>query len=159
MPIYKLERTEIVQTSLENCWQFFSDPRNLAKITAPSLKLQVQSALPEQIYPGQLIEYIVRPLLGIPVRWLTEIVQVDSPRYFADEQRVGPYRMWHHEHFFREIGDAVTECRDLVHYIPPFGPMGALLDALFIKGQLAKIFDFRAQVLTQLLERPGHSLT
>jgi ligand-binding SRPBCC domain-containing protein len=150
MPIYKLERTQIVKIPLAECWKFFSDPRNLPKITPSSLNFRIKSELPDQIYPGLLIEYSVSPLFGVPVRWLTEIQHIDPPRYFADEQRVGPYRMWHHEHFFRELPEGGTECRDLIHYIPPFGPLGRLLNAIVIRRQLAQIFDFREGVLGQL---------
>ncbi|MEY2538215.1 MAG: hypothetical protein QOG67_1955 [Verrucomicrobiota bacterium] len=150
MPIYKLERTQIVKVSLPECWRFFSDPPNLQKITPSSLNFRIKSELPDQIYPGLLFEYSVSPSFGVPVRWLTEIQHVDPLRYFADKQRVGPYRMWHHEHFFRELPEGATECRDLIHYIPPFGPLGPLLNAIFIRPQLTKIFDFRAQMLAQL---------
>ena len=94
-----------------------------------------------------MIQYTVSPILGLPLNWLTEITQVDEPHYFADEQRAGPYRLWHHQHFFRERSDGSVEVRDLVHYAPPFGPFGAILNALIIRRQLAKIFDFRARKL------------
>ena len=103
MPIYKLERSQMVPMPLADCWRFFSNPRNLEKITPPSLNFRVKTDLPATIYPGLMIEYKVSPLFGIPVSWLTEIVHVDKPHHFVDEQRVGPYRLWHHEHFFRDL--------------------------------------------------------
>ena len=147
MPIYTLSRTQIVRMPLMQCWDFFSDPRNLEKITPSSLRFRIKTELPSQIYPGLMIQYTVSPLFGLPLNWLTEIVQVDQPRYFADEQRSGPYRLWHHEHFFRELSDGRVEVRDLVHYAPPFGPLGAIINAIIIRRQLAKIFDFRARKL------------
>jgi ligand-binding SRPBCC domain-containing protein len=90
--------------------------------------------------------------------WLTEITQVQKPHYFVDEQRVGPYRIWHHEHFFRTIDDLRTEVRDLVHYVPPFGPLGALAEPFLIRPQLERIFDFREQQLSAMAAKPrGHS--
>ncbi len=139
--------------SLTDCWDFFSDPRNLAKITPPALNFQVRSEVPAKIYPGLMIRYTVTPVFGIRMSWLTEIVQVQEPYYFADEQRQGPYRLWHHEHFFREMDDGQIEVRDLVHYIPPFGPLGGLINGLMIKQQLAAIFDHRGQALEALSAR------
>lgn len=143
MPIYQIERRQIVSMSLPECWRFFSDPRNLAKITPPAMNFTLKSELPPAVHPGLMIEYTVAPLLGIPLTWLTEIVQVDAPHRFVDEQRVGPYRIWHHEHFFREVPEGGTEVRDLVTYVPPLGPLGAILNRLIIRPQLERIFDYR----------------
>lgn len=145
MPIYTLRRSQIVRQSLSDCWSFFSNPANLAKITPPSLGFQVHSELPNEIYPGLMIRYTVSPVLRIPMTWLTEITQMRKPEFFVDEQRVGPYRLWHHEHSFRAVSESETEVGDLVHYVPPLGPIGAILNALLIRRQLAAIFDFRAQ--------------
>lgn len=142
MPIYQLERRQTVALSLPDCWRFFSDPRNLAKITPPKMNFVIKSALPPEVYPGLMIEYTVSPLLGIPLRWLTEIIHVEAPHRFVDEQRVGPYRVWHHEHFFREVAGG-TEVHDLVTYVPPFGPLGSLINRLAIRPQLEAIFDYR----------------
>jgi ligand-binding SRPBCC domain-containing protein len=147
MPIYRIERRQIVPVSLSGCWRFFSDPRNLEKITPPGMRFTIKNALPVEIYPGLMIEYTVAPLLGIPLTWLTEIVQVDSPHRFVDEQRVGPYRVWHHEHSFRALTDGETEVHDLVTYAPPLGPLGALLNRLVIRPQLERIFDYRGEHL------------
>ena len=154
MPIYTIKRTQIVKMPLRQCWDFFSDPRNLEKLTPPSLGFRVRSELPPKVYPGLMIAYRVSPLLGVPMSWLTEIVQVEEPYYFVDEQRVGPYRLWHHEHHFREISPGEVEVRDLIHYIPPLGPLGSIINALAIRPQLARIFDFRAEALERIA-RPG----
>jgi ligand-binding SRPBCC domain-containing protein len=143
MPIYQLERTREVPMTLEECWRFFSDPRNLEKITPPAMNFMIKSALPPAVYPGLMIEYTVSPLLGVPLTWLPEIVHVDAPHRFADEQRVGPYRIWHHEHFFRALPGGGTEVRDLVTYVPPLGPLGALLNRFVIRPQPERIFDYR----------------
>ncbi|MGI9087510.1 MAG: SRPBCC family protein [Chthoniobacterales bacterium] len=151
MAIYTLNRAQILPKSLDWCWSFFSDPRNLARITPPALGFKVKSELPAEVYPGLMIRYTVSPLFRIPVAWLTEITRVEKPHYFVDEQRIGPYRVWHHEHFFRAINSEETEVRDLVHYVPPFGPLGAILNRLMIRPQLEQIFDFREQTLTSLV--------
>jgi ligand-binding SRPBCC domain-containing protein len=138
----------MVQMPLEECWRFFSDPRNLSKITPPDMGFTVLSELPVAIRPGLMIRYRVAPLLGIPMSWLTEITHVHAPNYFVDEQRVGPYNVWHHEHFFRAVDGDQTEVHDLVHYVPPLGPLGAVLNRYLIRPQLERIFDFRQQALS-----------
>lgn len=145
MPIYQLERKQVVSLGVEECWRFFSDPRNLEKITPPSLKFTVKSELPPEVYPGLMIEYTVSPLLGIPLTWLTEIVHVDAPHRFVDEQRRGPYRLWHHEHNFRALPDGGTEVHDLVTYVPPLGPFGSILNRLIVRPQLERIFAYRRE--------------
>ncbi len=150
MPVYTLQRTQIVPMPLEQCWAFFSNPRNLSQITPPSLGFRVRSELPAEIHPGLMIRYTVSPLFNLQMTWLTEITQVQRPGYFVDEQRVGPYRVWHHEHFFRAIDDAQSEVRDLVHYVPPLGPLGAVLNKLAIRPQLDRIFNFRTAQLEEI---------
>ncbi|MDQ2659625.1 MAG: SRPBCC family protein [Verrucomicrobiota bacterium] len=150
MAIYTLARTQEVHMSLDECWAFFSNPGNLARITPPELRFTVLSELPPEIHPGLMIRYTVSPLFGIPMSWLTEITQVQKPHYFVDEQRVGPYAVWHHEHFFRALDDHRTELRDRVHYVPPFGPIGAIVNRLVIARQLQRIFDFREAQLERL---------
>lgn len=151
--MYELERKQIVEATVEECWDFFSDPSNLRAITPESLDFRIVSALPERIYAGLMIEYRVRPLFGIPVTWLTEITHVREGEMFVDEQRVGPYRVWHHEHTFRAAGNGRTECRDKVTYVPPLGPLGALAHPMLIRPQLERIFAHRAAVVPGLLGR------
>ena len=150
MPVYTLERKQIVGMSQERCWRFFSDPGNLAQITPPTLGFRVLSEMPVEIHPGLMIRYRVSPLLKVPLTWVTEITQVRAPHYFVDEQRVGPYRMWHHEHTFRALDAERTEVHDLVHYVPPLGPFGAILNQLAIRRQLEKIFAFRERQLVAI---------
>ncbi|MEO5719984.1 MAG: SRPBCC family protein [Chthoniobacterales bacterium] len=150
MAIYTFTRAQKVPRPIEECWAFFSNPANLAQITPPALGFTVKSELPAQIHRGLMIRYTVSPLGGIPLTWLTEITQMRAPEYFVDEQRVGPYRVWHHEHFFRALSPRETEVRDLVHYVPPFGFLGAIMNRLVIARQLAEIFDFREAQLLRL---------
>jgi len=112
-----------------------------------------------RIYPGQLIEYKLRPLPWLRTRWLTEITQVDEGHYFVDEQRRGPYKLWHHQHHFREIQGGV-EMTDLVHYLIPFGFLGDLVGALFVRRRLEEIFAYRRQVISSVFgDFPEHTGT
>ncbi|MEP7072290.1 MAG: SRPBCC family protein [Verrucomicrobiota bacterium] len=149
MPVYTLERRQLVRMALPECWKFFSDPRNLAQITPPAMNFRLQHEVPSAVYPGMMISYKVTPLLGISIRWLTEITHVRAPEYFCDEQRRGPYRLWHHEHSFSRVSDQETEVHDLIHYAPPLGPCGAVLNRLVVRPQLERIFDFRRDVLAR----------
>jgi ligand-binding SRPBCC domain-containing protein len=149
MPVHLLRRTQIVPASIEACWDFFSDPRNLAKITPPALDFRVCGDLPPRIYAGLMITYRVRPLFGVPVTWVTEITHVEAPHRFVDEQRVGPYAIWHHEHFFTALDDGRTEVRDLVHYVLPLGWLGNLAHPLLVAPQLEWIFAFREKAVAK----------
>lgn len=149
MPIHILRRNQIVPASVDACWTFFSDPRNLATITPPDLDFQVMGDLSPSIYPGMMIEYRVRPLLGIPVTWLTEITHVTEPYRFVDEQRVGPYAIWHHEHTFTALADGRTEIRDVVHYVLPLGWLGNLVHPILVAPALEKIFAFREKAMRE----------
>ena len=148
--VHVLHSTQIIPASIERAWDFFSDPRNLARITPPALDFTILSALPERIHPGLLIEYRVRPLLGIPVRWLTEITHVEPEKYFVDEQRIGPYRLWHHEHHFRQRDGGRIEMTDRVTYVLPFSPLSELIHPFLVQPQLAKIFAFREKTVGDL---------
>jgi len=132
--------------SLTEAWRFFSDPRNLPRITPPSLGLEVTSDLPGEMYPGMIITYNVRPIPWVPVGWVTEITHVREPFLFVDEQRFGPYRFWHHEHHFREIEGGV-EMEDIVHYALPFGTVGRVFGGPLVRRRLEGIFAFRRCIL------------
>jgi len=111
------------------------------------MKFRITSGdLPAQTYPGQIITYKVSPVLGIPLFWMTEITHVKQHELFVDEQRVGPYKIWHHEHHFLQQLNGVL-MTDIVHYALPFFFLGRLAHSLFIKKQLQDIFDYRYQVV------------
>jgi ligand-binding SRPBCC domain-containing protein len=149
-----LHRQQFLPISLSQAWAFFSDPRNLSLITPASLDFVITSNVPAKIYAGLLISYQVRPLWGIPLRWVTEITHAQEPHLFVDEQRFGPYRLWHHRHWFREVHQGV-EMEDLVTYVVPYGPLGNLLDPLVVRPQLEWIFDYRQQVLREHFGGPA----
>jgi len=148
--VYKLQRIQKISADLDEVWNFFSDHKNLQAITPPDLGFQILSKqYAGAIYPGQVIEYNVSPLLGIPLYWMTEITHVKDKIYFVDEQRFGPYDMWHHQHHFKEAGGFV-EMTDIVHYKLPFWFLGDIAHALFVKKNLEGIFDYRVKRVEEL---------
>jgi ligand-binding SRPBCC domain-containing protein len=150
MAIHVLRKTQIIKTDIRTAWEFFSNPANLAKITPKELDFVVISKLPDRVYSGLMIEYRVRPLFGIPARWLTEITHVDEGRFFVDEQRIGPYKIWHHEHHFKDLGDGRVEATDIVTYVIPFGILGEFVRPFLVEPQLKKIFDHREAAVDAL---------
>jgi ligand-binding SRPBCC domain-containing protein len=142
MKLYRLQRTQILHVSLEAAWEFFSSPLNLPSLTPPWLNLAVRGEVPDHMFPGMIIRYGLTPLFNIPATWITEITHVDPPHLFVDEQRFGPYRFWHHQHFFRPL-DGVTEMTDVVHYSLKYGPLGRLMHTPLVRKRLNAIFDFR----------------
>jgi ligand-binding SRPBCC domain-containing protein len=144
--VYSLQKVQVIHAKIEKVWDFFSSPENLKTITPPHLGFQILSEkYGSKMYAGELIEYNVKPLLGIPMYWMTEITQVEPLKYFIDEQRYGPYSFWHHQHHFKEVNEGV-EMTDIVHYKIPFWFLGDIANSLFVKDQLKKIFDFRTEV-------------
>jgi ligand-binding SRPBCC domain-containing protein len=150
MKVYTLKRTQHLPVGLEEAWHFFSSPKNLTKITPPDLKLTILTQSGgDETYAGQLIRYRVNILPGIAVTWVTEITQVSTPHYFIDRQIVGPYSLWHHQHWFKETPHGV-EMTDEVNYSIPFGIMGRLAHWLFVQRRLNAIFDYRNRTLVNL---------
>jgi len=148
----RLRRLECRQTlplTPAAAWEFFSRPDNLARITPPDLGFEVTSPLPERMYAGMIVSYRVSPFAGLRVPWVTEITHVREHEFFVDEQRSGPYRLWHHQHHFRAVAAGV-EMTDLVHYQLPFGAVGDLLAGGLVERRVARIFAFRRRVLTEL---------
>jgi len=147
MPFYQINQTQKFPASIIEVWDFISSPGNLKEITPPYMGFIVTSNnATEKMYAGMIISYKVSPLLGIQLNWVTEITQVHDQEYFVDEQRMGPYKMWHHQHKLEAIEGGVL-MTDIVSYQTPFGMFGALGNALFIKQQLKHIFDFRTVAL------------
>ncbi|MFN0034575.1 MAG: SRPBCC family protein [Saprospiraceae bacterium] len=149
MSVHHFKRVQNLPISLEAVWDFFSNPQNLKEITPAHIGFEVRSDpdfSARKMYAGQVISYTVRPLLGIPLFWMTEITHVEHGHFFVDEQRVGPYALWHHQHHFRAIPGGV-EMTDLVHYRVPFGWLGDFANWLFVRRQLEGIFDFRKERL------------
>ncbi|MDG1189172.1 MAG: SRPBCC family protein [Flavobacteriales bacterium] len=147
MAHFQLIKKQFLKTDLETIWDFASSPKNLKEITPDHMLFDITSKnLPEKMYPGMIITYKVSPFLNIKMNWVTEITQVKDKHFFVDEQRMGPYSMWHHQHFFEEQDGGVM-MTDIVSYIPPFGILGVLANSILIKRQLESIFDYRFKVM------------
>jgi ligand-binding SRPBCC domain-containing protein len=149
MSVHILQQVQQLPISVEEAWHFFSQPKNLAVITPEHLNLKFTNEVyGDEIYPGQIITYNVKPLLGIPMFWMTEITHVERLKFFVDEQRKGPYAMWHHQHHFKPMNGG-TEMTDIIHYRLPMGFLGNIGVPL-VKAQLAKIFAYRKQKTDEL---------
>lgn len=150
--VHLLQQVQVLPIPVAEAWAFFSHPQNLAVITPEQLNLKFTNEVyGDTIYAGQIITYKVKPLLGIPLFWLTEITHVEPLRFFVDEQRRGPYALWHHQHHFKSIAGG-TEMTDIIHYQLPFGPLGNLALPI-VKKQLAQIFAYRRQKVEVLFGR------
>lgn len=148
--VYSLKTVQQIPVGLVKAWDFFSSPANLQTITPSNLGFKIISRHHgDKMYPGQIIEYTVKPLMGIPLYWMTEITHVEDRKYFVDEQRFGPYTMWHHQHHFREIQGGV-EMTDIVHYKLPLWFLGDIAHGLFVQRQLKGIFDYRFSKVEEL---------
>ena len=148
--VYSFKSVQNLPISLEKAWSFFSSPANLQSITPKHLGFKIVSVHHgELMYPGQVIEYTVKPVLGIPLYWMTEITHVSDKKYFIDEQRFGPYSLWHHQHHFKETANGV-EMTDIVHYKLPFWFLGDIANGLLVKRQLREIFDYRYKVVEEM---------
>lgn len=148
--VYSLKTVQQLPISLDEAWDFFSSPANLQKITPEKMGFQIVSKHHgSKLYAGQIIEYTVKPVLGIPLYWMTEITQVLDKKYFIDEQRFGPYELWHHQHHFEENAQGVL-MTDIVHYKLPFWFLGDIANSLFVKAQLNGIFDYRVKKVEEL---------
>ncbi len=149
MAFYQLRTAQRIPASLGEVWDFISSPANLQKITPREMGFEITSGdLPDKMYEGMIISYRVRPLLGIPTTWVTEITHVRDRKYFVDEQRVGPYSLWHHEHHVEAIEGGVL-MRDIVSYRPPLGFLGAMANTIIIKRKLREIFSYREKALEE----------
>ena len=149
MAFYQFHTEQLVKSSREKVWDFISAPANLKKITPEYMGFDITSKhLPEKMYAGMIISYKVSPLLGLKMNWLTEITQVIEGEYFIDEQRQGPYALWHHQHRLEDTAEG-TLMKDIVTYAPPFGVLGQIANGLVIRGKLKEIFDYREQAVNQ----------
>ena len=149
MKIYTLHSKQNLPISLEEAWKFLSNPKNLKTITPPYMGFKTLSGDDRDMFAGQIIQYIVTPVFGIPMKWVTEITHVQDKRYFVDEQRFGPYALWHHKHFLKEIPGGV-EMEDIVDYKVPMGILGQMVHPFLVAPKLKEIFDFRTKKLIEL---------
>lgn len=150
MGFYQLKRTQMVHQPVDVLWDFISSPANLKRITPAHMGFDITTEhLPTRMYEGMIVSYKVSPLLGIPMTWVTEITHISEGEYFVDEQRSGPYSMWHHEHWLQPVAGG-TLMTDLVSYQPPLGILGSIANSVLIRHQLRSIFDYREQALIRI---------
>lgn len=149
MKIYRLHTIQDLPISKDQAWDFLSDPKNLKTITPDYMGFNILSGADRKMFPGQIIQYIVTPVAGIPTKWVTEITHVKEGEYFVDEQRFGPYALWHHKHFIESIPGGVR-MEDIVDYKLPFGILGQLVHPIIVKPKLKEIFEYRKQKLIAL---------
>ncbi len=148
---HKLYNKQFLPIDIKLAWEFFSSPKNLSKITPSYMDFQITSELPEEMYEGMIITYTVKPVAGIPVNWVTEISHTRKPYFFIDTQLSGPYKLWHHQHLFKEVKNGI-EMEDIVHYKLPFGILGNIANFLFVKKQLEGIFNYRQNILSEIFK-------
>ncbi|MFC6099901.1 SRPBCC family protein [Olivibacter domesticus] len=146
--IYTLACQQIIPISVSEAWRFFSSPQNLVMMTPPKMQFEITNGIPAQMYEGQIITYLVCVLPFVKTKWVTEITHVNSNHYFVDEQRFGPYAMWHHEHRFQAVSNG-TLVQDKVTYKLPLGWLGNMLGGTYVKQNLTNIFEFRSQFLRE----------
>lgn len=149
MKIYRLHEIQNLPISMEQAWKFLSDPKNLKTITPDYMRFEILDGDEKMMYPGQIIKYIVTPVMGIPTQWITEITHVKEGEYFVDEQRFGPYALWHHKHFIRPIKNGI-EMEDIIDYKIPFGILGQMAHPIIVKPKLKEIFEYRKKKLSEL---------
>ncbi len=147
--IYTLTSLQQLPIIMDKAWAFFSAPDNLAKMTPDYMSFVVTSGHTSKMYEGQIISYRIGILPGIKTNWVTEITHFKEHKYFVDEQRFGPYKMWHHEHFFEE-NEAGVLMTDKVSYKIPFGIFGRLANLIFIEKELLNIFTFRFNKMNEI---------
>ena len=149
MKIYTKRSVQNLPITLTEAWDFLSDPKNLKTITPDYMGFIIESGADRPMFPGQIIQYIVTPVLGIKTKWVTEITHVHDKQYFVDEQRFGPYALWHHKHFIKEIPGGV-EMEDIIDYKVPMGWIGQLVHPIIVKPKLEEIFEYRRKKLIEL---------
>ncbi len=141
-----LKQEQFLPISPEQVWDFFATPANLNEVTPPDMVFDIVSELPNRMYEGLIINYRLKPFAGIPMNWCTEITHIKEGEFFVDEQRKGPYNIWHHEHHFRVVDGGVL-MTDLLHYDIGFSIFGWLAGHLFVHRKVRQIFEYRKEIL------------
>ena len=145
----RLEVQQFLPMSLTDAWDFFSSPKNLNEITPADMTFKILGNIPEKMYEGLMIRYQVSPMFNIPLDWVTEITHVKENKFFVDEQRIGPYNIWHHEHHFEEKDGGVM-MTDILHYDIGKWIFGKIAGWLFVDKKVRGIFEFREKKLKEL---------
>ncbi len=147
MAFFQFYQEQKINANIIEIWDFISSPRNLKEITPPYMGFDITSqSMSEKMYQGMIITYKVSPVRGFKTDWMTEITHMKDYEYFVDEQRIGPYKLWHHQHMIEPIKKGVL-MRDLITYQPPFGFIGDIANRVMIKRKIFEIFEYRKAAL------------
>ncbi|MGB0178399.1 MAG: SRPBCC family protein [Owenweeksia sp.] len=147
--MFVFKQEQYIPVSLDQAWEFFANPLNLAKLTPPKMNFKVLGDLPGEVHDDLIVRFRVSPLRGINVNWTSVISKVVPKKYFSDVQVEGPFRYWHHQHSFHPVKNGV-EIRDELHYLPPFGLIGKLFHPLIVKRKLSETFEYRYQKINEI---------
>lgn len=150
--IYTLTSEQILPISLEKAWEFFTHPNNLDRITPKEMQFEITNNPPDKTYPGQIITYKIGILPMVKSNWITEITHFEDQKFFVDEQRFGPYAMWHHEHHFEATEDGRVKMTDIVNFKLPLGVFGDLLAGFYVKNKVKFIFESRFKILEEIFK-------
>ncbi|GLB51837.1 hypothetical protein NBRC110019_08760 [Neptunitalea chrysea] len=153
--MYQLKSVQGLPISLEEAWEFLCAPENLKTITPDYMGFNILSGTEDKMFQGQIIQYIVTPVANIKTKWVTEITHVQDKEYFVDEQRFGPYQLWHHKHFL-EVTDGGIIMRDVVDYKLPGGILGQMAHPIMVLPKLKEIFHYRADKLASIFGKLEH---
>lgn len=154
MKVKRKSWKQFIPRPMDEVWSFFSRPENLNAITPPDMSFEILSEISNiDMYEGMIIQYKISPFLGIKMDWVTEITHVKDRQFFIDEQRFGPYALWHHQHHFKEVEGGI-QMEDILHYKVPYGPIGTLADALFVDQKIESIFQYRKTAIEERLATP-----
>lgn len=145
-----LKKEIVLPISLSKAWEFFSRPENLNLITPSYMNFRIQNQVPDEMYEGLLIIYKVSPLFNIPLTWITKITEIKYQSYFIDEQIKGPYKIWHHEHHFKELGENKILMTDLLYYDVGYSFIGNMIEKLIVKKKVESIFEYREKKLKEI---------
>lgn len=157
MAFYQFYKAQVINASLDEVWDFISSPANLKVITPDYMGFDITSSHGiDKMYEGMIISYRVKPIPGFNTEWVTEITHIREKEFFVDEQRIGPYKMWHHQHML-EMLDEVLVMKDIISYQPPLGLLGSLANELFIRKKLEEIFDYREKSIEDHFQLPKRS--
>lgn len=149
----KLIQEQFLPISIDDAWHFFATPKNLNEVTPNDMVFEIKSDLPDTMYAGLLINYRLKPMLNIPINWCTEITHIKEKEYFVDEQRKGPYNIWHHEHHFKAVEGGVM-MTDILHYDIGKWIFGWIAGVLFVDKKVSAIFSYRFKTLEIYFKRP-----
>lgn len=148
----KLKHEQLLPITIKEAWDFFATPANLDQVTPPGLTFEITSDVPPKMYEGLIITYRIKPMFNIPVNWCTEITHIREYEFFVDEQRLGPYNIWHHEHHFKPVEGGVM-MTDILHYHIGKSVLGWLAGKLFVHRKVNEIFTYRHEVLEKRFKK------